>query len=331
MISETVWSVKGHGVHSAYLEMTAGLSQLRGVDVKVNTFRKADITHIQTIGPYALLQLLFARNKKVISVHVIPDSFVGSIIGSRWWYQLAVIYLRFLYNRGDRLLAVSQEVKDQLINQLHIKKPIEVFFNTIGSRQFATTPELRQQARRELGLTAQDFAVIGNGQVQPRKRFDIFLKLAQTNPGLRFFWAGGIPFKHLGADYNAMQKLIASAPPNLTVTGVIGRDQVKRYFNAGDAFLLPSEQENHPVAMLEAAAAGLPVIVRDLHAYDSAFGDKVLRGTDQTFIDIILKLKNDREFRRLAISNAADIANRFDNLTGSKQLLEIYKATLAAS
>src|SRR4051812_11267770 len=83
MISETTFTVRGHGVHTAFVEMTKGLSERPEVDVKVNTFRKAQITHIQTIGPYSALQLVWGKSKKVISVHVIPDSFIGSIKGAK--------------------------------------------------------------------------------------------------------------------------------------------------------------------------------------------------------------------------------------------------------
>jgi 1,2-diacylglycerol-3-alpha-glucose alpha-1,2-galactosyltransferase len=329
MISETTWTVQGHGVHTAFLEMAAGLSKHEDIDLMVNRFRRADITHIQTIGPYALLHLLFGRGKKIISVHVIPDSFVGSIIGNRWWYGLSVQYLRFFYGRADRLLAVSEEVKSKLISQLEIKKPIDIVFNTIDTDNFHSTTEQREQARASLDINQNQFVVVGNGQIQPRKRFDIFVSLAASQPDIRFFWVGGIPFKQLGAEYKTMQKLIGRSPHNLTVTGVVERSQVKRYFYAGDAFLLPSEQENHPMAVIEAAAADLPIIVRDIPSYDSAFANDVLRGTDDTFVDLILKLKDNAKFREQAAIKSRNIANRFDNASGSERLIQIYRKTLA--
>lgn len=331
MISETTFTVRGHGVHTAFKEMTSGLMAHPNVDVKVNTFRPADITHIQTIGGYSLLHLWFGSGKKVISVHVIPDSFTGSLRGAKYWYGLSAWYLRQFYGRADRLLAVSEEVKDTLIKQLRITKPIDVVYNTIDAAQYHTSSTDHQAARHSLNIPDDTFVVAGNGQIQPRKRFDIFLKLARDLPHFRFFWIGGIPFKHLGADFAAMQAMIAAAPANLTVTGVIELAQVRRYFQAADAFILPSNQENHPLAVLEAAASGLPIVVRDIKEYDSAFHNDVLRGNDSSFKSILIKLHRDPKYRADSIAKAKLIAARFDNVAGSQRLIELYNLSLGRS
>src|SRR5690606_27198742 len=174
MISETTFTVRGHGVHTAFKEMTSALEERDDIDVKVNTFRSADIVHIQTIGPYSLAALLFGRGKKVVSVHVIPDSFIGSLVGAKYWYNLSKLYLQFFYGRADLLLAVSEVVKETLQNQLHIKKPIEVVYNTVDRRQYQASTSEKQQSRAKLNIPPDKIVITSNGQIQPRKRFDIF-------------------------------------------------------------------------------------------------------------------------------------------------------------
>lgn len=331
MISETTFTVRGHGVHTAFKEMTAALSARPDVDVKVNTFRKADIIHIQTVGLYSMAALLFGRGQKVVSVHVIPDSFTGSLIGVKYWYGLSVLYLRFFYGRADRLLAVSEVVKDTLINQLKITKPIEVVYNTVDAHQYMATPSQKLQARQTLGIAQDKLVVVGNGQIQPRKRFDVFVKVAQGLPDYQFIWVGGIPFKKLGADYKTMQELMASAPSNVLVTGVIELEQVRQYFWAGNIFFLPSNQENHPLAVIEAAASGLPVVLRDIPEYDASFGQDCVRGDDGTFIQVIQQLATDQTAYNQAQQGAQRIAERFDNLAGGQRLVDVYNRTLGKS
>jgi 1,2-diacylglycerol-3-alpha-glucose alpha-1,2-galactosyltransferase len=325
MISETTFTVRGHGVHTAFIEMTKGVSARPELDVVVNKFRKADVTHIQTIGLYSALHLLSPRGgKKVVSVHVIPDSLIGSIKGAEKFAGLSKAYLKWFYGKADMLLPVSEETQKALKGDMKLKNPSQVLFNTVNSVEYITTSYEKEAARKKLGIRPGQFVVMGNGQVQPRKRFDTFVAVAKQLPDVTFIWVGGIPFKRLGADYEHMQALIHNAPSNVTVTGVIELEEVHNYLKASDAFMLPSDQENHPLAMLEAAAAQLPIVVRDIPQYDSAFGNDVLRGNDTSFVNIIKKLATDKAYYAEAVKGSKLVAKRFDTPNAAKQLLEIY-------
>ena len=82
MISESEFTVQGHGVHTAFVEMTNALKARKDTSVVVNQARPdADIVHAQTIGLYSMWMLKRSRGKKIISGHVIPASLVGSIKG----------------------------------------------------------------------------------------------------------------------------------------------------------------------------------------------------------------------------------------------------------
>ena len=50
----------------------------------------------------------------VVSAHVVPDSFIGSLIFSRLWQPLARLYLKYVYNRSKEVIAVSPQVKIEL-------------------------------------------------------------------------------------------------------------------------------------------------------------------------------------------------------------------------
>ncbi len=327
MISETTFTVRGHGVHTAFIEMTKGVSARPELDVIVNKFRKADVTHIQTIGLYSALHLLSPRGgKKVVSVHVIPDSLIGSIKGAEKVAKLSKAYLKWFYGKADMLLPVSQETQNALKKDMGLTNKSQVLFNTVNSVEYITTPEQKASARKKIGIKPGQFVVMGNGQVQPRKRFDAFVATAKQLPDVAFIWVGGIPFKRLGADYDKMQSLIQNAPSNVTVTGVIELSEVRTYLTAADAFMLPSDQENHPLAMLEAAAARLPIVVRDIPQYDSAFGNDVLRGDDASFVSIIKKLTTDKAYYNKAVKGSIAIAKRFDTPNAGKELLSIYSA-----
>lgn len=205
-----------------------------------------------------------------------------------------------------------------------LKNPSHVLFNTVNSVEYITTKADRMAARDKLSIKQDDFVVMGNGQVQPRKRFDSFVAAAEALPDVKFIWVGGIPFKRLGADYDKMQGLINNAPSNVIVTGVIELEEVRQYLMSANAFFLPSDQENHPLALLEAAASSLPMVVRDIPQYDSAFGNHVLRGNDSSFVTIIKKLSADKKYYAEAVKGAQTVAKRFDTPQAAQELLKIY-------
>lgn len=334
MVSESEISVRGHGVHTAYLELARALQARSDCEVIVNQFLRpvsADITHIHTIGLPSLMKLLFGSGKKVVSAHVVPASLVGSIAGAHIWLPIARGYMKFFYRRADKVLAVSKTVATILENDLGIKKDkIAVMYNTIDTSQYKTTAADKHAAREKLDISDDDFVVVGNGQIQPRKRFDSFVTIAKSMSETQFIWIGGIPFKSIGADYKKMQHLIDTVPSNLKVTGVIELEDVKSYLQAADVFVLPAEQENHPMAVIEAAAASLPIVLRDIPEYDDTFASDFLRcKSDDGFIKAISDLKTDDSLYSKYKRGAQAIADRFDSKTGADQAVKIYRELLA--
>lgn len=333
MASESDISVQGHGVHTAYEELLSALEKRNDVRVIRGGFRRhvaCDVYHLHTIGLHMWRKIFDRSAKKVVSAHVIPDSFIGSIILAKYWRFAAVWYMRWFYNRADKVLAVSKTVAEVLHKELKVpNEKIEVLYNTIDMTQYATTQTDRKTARMHLHVNSDDFLVVGVGQVQPRKRLDTFVAMAHALPSVQFVWVGGIPFGQLGADYKTMQKMIESTPNNLYITDVIPHEKVKRYLQAADAFCLPAEQENHPMCVLEAAGASLPIIVRDIPEYDDTFANDVLRcRTDKEFIKAVTELRTSATAREQWKEKSKQIAKRFDSKVAAKRLVSLYSELL---
>ncbi len=334
MVSESDISVQGHGVHTAYVEMTRALKKRCDVRVITGEFGRqveCDIVHLHTIGTSVWLKLRQKGPVKVISAHIVPASFIGSIALAKYWRFAARWYMKLIYNKADKVLAVSGMVAESLKNELGVPaSKIEVLYNSIDMSEFSPSPKKRQQARRRLGIDKAQLVVVGNGQVQPRKRIDTFVAMAKAHPEVRFIWIGGIPFKQLGADYHAMRRLMDSAPSNLTFTDVIPREEVGAYYDAADIFCLPAEQENHPMCVLEAAGAELPIVLRDIPEYNDTFADDALRcSSDEDFIKAIDTLK-DAKARQVWHERSMKIRDRFDSQAMMDRVVEIYQGLLAA-
>lgn len=329
MVSESDITVQGHGVHTAYDEIASALEARSDIAVIRGDFgahTDCDVVHFHTIGSNTWRKLFQRGPKKVVTAHVVPASFVGSIKLAKYWLFAARWYMQWYYNRADKVLAVSGTVAGILEKELHVPKTkIETFYNTVDMAKYAPKPGERDRAREKLGIAKDAFVVLGNGQVQPRKRLDIFTTMAQALPDIQFIWVGGIPFGQLGASYSSMKDAMSNTPPNFTVTGMIPHDEVLAYLHAADVFCLPAEQENHPMCVLEAAGAGLPIVLRDLPEYDDTFAHDALRCSDDTFVEAIASLRNKETYDAWR-QKSARIADRFDSTSAAQRYVTLYKS-----
>lgn len=324
VISESEFLPKGHGVHTAYFNHVAMLKKLN-VQVVVNSLKDADITHIHTVGPLALHKLLTGK-KTVVSAHVIPVSFEGSLAGTVYWLGSAKRYLRFFYNKANLVLAVAPKVKTEL-QKIGVTQRIEVFPNAIDTALFRKDEKLRVFGRRRLGLGKDEKVVLGVGQVQPRKGIKDFISLARQLPKFTFVWVGNQPFKILTAQSKETQQLLKSLPKNFIFAGGIPYTRMPEIYNASDIFFFPSYQENASMAIIEAASCGLPLILRDLTEYSLLYKKGYLTSRqNKDFKMYISRLFSDRNFFGQQRKESLALAQKFSYEALGNKLLEYYRS-----
>ena len=90
---------EANGVTTAILELIESLKKDTFYDLQ-DSPKSADVVHAHTIGLDYVRQSFRFKNKMIVSAHVVPDSFIGSLIFSRLWQPFAKMYLKFCYNRS---------------------------------------------------------------------------------------------------------------------------------------------------------------------------------------------------------------------------------------
>lgn len=327
LVSETVGGTTGHGVHTAFLQTLAALRQA-GCDVRVNAGAGCDIVHIQTMGLKSLYMLLRTRERAVVTAHIVPASMVGSFALAPIWLPIGEFYMRTFYAFADEVLAVSPEVVEGL-RKMGVSAPVRFVPNAIEVEHFRPRPEWRDEMRARLGITAEERVVLCAGQVQPRKGVDAFVDAAREMPDVRFIWVGGMPFKAVTAGYRQMEHAKATAPANCTFVGDVPYEDMPKYYAAADCLFFPSKQETFGLAIIEAAAAGLPLVLRDIDTYRPLFGDSYLAGDERTFTAQLRTLMDDDAARDAWAQRARDMAMRFDVSRMGEQLVRVYEEVLA--
>lgn len=120
----------------------------------------------------------------------------------------------------------------------------------------------RATARAALDLAAHEFVVAWAGRFDPVKRLDQVVRTAELlgDRPTRFLLAGDGPLR---AD---IERLAASSSAARRMRFLGWLDDLSELLAAADAFFFPSLTEGMPNAVLEAMAAGLPVVGSDIPA-----------------------------------------------------------------
>jgi len=279
VISESAFTVRGHGVHSIYEEHLKAISSMDDVELVsgARSLSRSVILYMHTVGPIALARMLIHRGPVVMAAHITPASFLGSIRGAGFLLGSISRYLRFVYNRASVIVAVSAAAAAELA-LLKVRPPVRVSHNAIDQRDIQGLLRSRESLRNQFGWHDQ-VIVLAVGQIQPRKGVREFVTCAAALPQLKFIWVGGMPFGLLSAERAQMLRMRSAAPPNVEFAGMKPRDEVFCHYAAADIFFLPSQHETFGLAVLEAAAAGLPLVISDLACYREWLGGAYLAGT----------------------------------------------------
>lgn len=178
---------------------------------------------------------------------------------------------RLLTDRRTRFVAVSQADADWLVAQGTPADRIAVIHNGIDTQRFR--PADRAAARAELGLAPELPLVLVPARLEHRKgQADLLAALPALLarvPGALIWFAGGGPLA------TVLPALAAAADLSAAVRFLGPRADIPRLLAAADVMVLPSRMEGLPLAVLEALAAGRPVVATKVGGTGEAVMDGV--------------------------------------------------------
>ncbi|WKX69525.1 glycosyltransferase [Streptomyces sp. XD-27] len=174
---------------------------------------------------------------------------------------------------GSATVAVSATVADRLRAWGVPSSRIHLIPHGIDARHFRFEPAARAAARARLGLRPDHFVVGAVGRLVPRKRYDLLLRAVADVPGARLLLVGDGPERHrlralavrLGATDRV--RLLGERDGAVETAGDPPAD-IPGLLAAMDVFVSPSSAEAFGLAVVEALAAGLPVLYTACPAVD---------------------------------------------------------------
>jgi glycosyltransferase involved in cell wall biosynthesis len=166
---------------------------------------------------------------------------------------------RWAKQRNQQWVAVSDQNR-RLIGKLFgiDSAEIDLIYNGADIPNGLETPGSRDVLITEFSLPSDATIVLSVGRLSNQKGFDLLLKAAphllRDFPTLRFLIAGE------GADRQCLEETIRAYGLIDRVFLLGQRTDISRLLSASDLFLFPSRYEGQPFALVEAIAAGLPVV-----------------------------------------------------------------------
>ncbi|MFJ3101440.1 glycosyltransferase [Streptomyces sp. NPDC086835] len=237
---------------------------------------------------------------------------------------------RALYLSTERLGAATVAVSPTVAGRLRdwgVPGPrIHVVPNGIEAARFRFDASGRRATRDRLGVPADAYVVGGVGRLVPGKRFDVLIEAVAALPGVRLLLAGD------GPERDALRALAVRlrAADRIRLLGECDADGVAALLSAVDLFVSASREEAFGLAVVEALAAGLPVLhgtcpaVDDLPPADAP-GATRLNGDGVRELTDALRARTAAGPRRLPPPRAV---GRYDIARGGRLLMDVYAHAL---
>ena len=250
---------------------------------------------------------------------------------SRYVPKLRGLYYRLLtgihaaqeliaYRRARHVVAISEQVKDQLVAIGIPATKISVIYNGVDTREFVPG----SSPRGALGLPERGFlALFAGDMTTPRKNLETVLRALPAAPSVHLVVVGSLRKNPYPARVRALGL-------DARVTFLDFRRDLPTIMQAVDAFVYPSRYEPLGLVVLEALACGLPVVtVR-------ATGASELIGADAGFViehandhaaiaAALTRLASDADLRATMARAARITAERYTWETMAEQYYALYE------
>ena len=250
--------------------------ELEKLDIPVVHFplvRSFDISWVRRMVRYIRehdISLIHAHeftsnSYSVIAARITNTPIICTVHGKNYYPDR--YYRRFAYRRvaglADEFIAVSNDLKEFVCGHINIPPArISVVHNGIDTRVFDNRLHDHKAARGKLDIPSSAYVIIVVAALFEMKGHkDLITALAgmaREKPDLFVLFVGD-------GDYRQeLQKLAAESGLREVIRFLGFRSDIPEMLSVSDLFVLPSYSEGLPVSVLEAMAAGVPVIATDV-------------------------------------------------------------------
>lgn len=234
------------------------------------------------------------------------------------------------YARANRIVAISKRTKRDLCEILGLPaRTIDVVHNGIDLSQWQKSFDNDAARLAALGVHDRPY-VIYAGYWDERKDVPTMMRAA-ARANVQLAWAGHFTDRDLAKlhKYLAAEGVLELLP-NVKLLGFVSADDLAVLYRHAHAHLFLSRLEGFGLSVVEALAAGCPVIVARDSGADEIGGDAVLaveQGDAAAAARAIVSLRDQAERARLQQIGRAR-ASQFDRVTMARAYVDVWRSVL---
>ncbi|MGB1018247.1 MAG: glycosyltransferase [Chitinophagales bacterium] len=311
--------------------------------VKIIRDFKPDIVHTHAAKSGALGRLAAINEGVPIIVH----TFHGHVFHSYFNPLKTKIFLnieRYLSKKSSKTIAISNKQFEELCNDFEIDKPEKFEIVPLGfdlKRFYSDKEEKRLNFREKYKLGEEDIAIGIIGRLVPVKNHSFFLQAfkllkEKTNKNVKAIIIGDGELKEeIFAEAAALNLNINNT--NSEITDIIFTSWIKDIDAALpglDIVALTSLNEGTPVSLIEAQAAGVPIVSTKVGGIEDVVNENetaFLSEKDDvdTFTNHLLSLVESKE-KRISFGEKGlnVVSEKFDYMRLVKDMKKLYQKLL---
>ena len=219
---------------------------------------------------------------------------------------------RKCYSKCNKIVCVSNTVKVDFLNALHVDVPYEVLYNTNESEKIKLAAK---EEVTETDIQSEEIKIIGVGKLLKNKGFDRVLritkKLRDENFPVHVYILGDGPEKH------ALQQFISESKLEKQVTMLGYQLNPYKFIAKCDLFVCASHAEGFSTAATEALILGVPVCTVEVSGMREMLGDEneygiIVKNTEQDLYLAIKQLISKKELLSYYKKKAAERGEYFN-------------------
>jgi glycosyltransferase involved in cell wall biosynthesis len=295
-----------------------------------------------------LFRLIKQLKPQIVHTHMSDANFWGTLVGklagvpvilttqvgmNLWKKRRHLLLDRLVNHFTDKMIVVSEEIRErQIKNQLVSREKIMTIPIAVDIERFSGL-DTRDELKAQIGVNASSPLVGTVARLVRDKRLDHLLEAARivcdAAPLARFRIIGDGPLRE-ALEVQARQ--LNLVPEYVRFLG--NRPDVADFFSALDIFVLSSETEGLPVALLEAMAASKPVVATGVGGIPQAIQDGrngllIPPHDPASLADAILTVMEDSTLREsLAREGYRTVKARFSIDVIAQQMIALYDSLL---
>lgn len=261
-IQEMIHELEKKNVVVYHVPIPRKISDIKGIKKSISEVmklckeKKYDLLHCHSpIGSVVARIAAKGRVKRIIYTAHGFHFFKGAPL-INWLIFFPVEYVFSFVT--DVLITINKEDYEFAKKYMHPKKIEYVPGIGIDTEKFALKNFDNTKKRKELGIDEKNIMILSVGELNDNKNHDIIINALSelNNYNIKYFIAG------IGEKKDYLETLAKKQNVDLFLLGY--RTDVPELLNCADIYAFPSKREGLSVALMEAMAAGLPIVASNI-------------------------------------------------------------------